>query len=275
VALQVPLTLNLGGVQLEISEEFVAYAREQGIAVHVWSAARRHPHRGGGAAADAVACPSPIEDRHVRRRATTAVTALALLAAACSPDGDDPEVTVSDDEVAAAAEEAGCRVAQDDEEFDTTHLDPAEAPSAAELYADRPAVGGPHFAEWLSAGVFDAPVEERAAVHNLEHGAVAVYHDPDLDDAELAELHDWANERNAAGLLDERTGAGLLVAPWEGQLVPPIAFRAWGVSADCESFDATFGDGLVRDHFGTAGDAPEGTLGTDPTEVIGAADAEG
>jgi glycerophosphoryl diester phosphodiesterase len=37
VALQVPLTLNLGGVQLEISEEFVAYAREQGIAVHVWT----------------------------------------------------------------------------------------------------------------------------------------------------------------------------------------------------------------------------------------------
>jgi hypothetical protein len=32
-------------------------------------------------------------------------------------------------------------------------------------------------------------------------------------------------------LLDERSGAGLLVAPWEGPLDPPIAFRAWGVQA--------------------------------------------
>jgi hypothetical protein len=213
----------------------------------------------------------------VRRRTTASLTALLLLAAACSSaddggGGDGPEVTVTDEEVAAATEEAGCDVVAVDEEFETTHLDPAEAPPAAELYPDRPAVGGPHFGEWLSAGIFDAPVEERAAVHNLEHGAVAVYLDPNLDDDQVEEVTGWATQRNDAGLLDERTGAGLLVAPWEGPLLAQVAFRAWGVAADCERFDRTFADGFVRDHFGTAGDAPEGTLGTDPTQVIGTPD---
>jgi hypothetical protein len=210
----------------------------------------------------------------VRRRTTASLTALVLLAAACSADGggDGPEATVTDEELAVATEEAGCDVVVVDEQFETTHLDPAEAPPATELYPDRPAVGGPHFAEWLTAGVFDAPIEERAAVHNLEHGAVAVYLDPNLDDDQVEAITGWATQRNDAGLLDERTGAGLLVAPWEGQLLPPIAFRAWGVAADCERFDQTFADGFVREHFGTAGDAPEGSLGSDPTQVIGSPD---
>lgn len=106
-----------------------------------------------------------------------------LLVAACSSDdgGEGPEVTVSDAEVAGAGEEAGCSVLEADEEFGTTHLLPEEAPPVAELYPERPAVGGPHFSEWLSAGVIDAPVGERGAVHDLEHGAMAVYLDPDLD----------------------------------------------------------------------------------------------
>jgi hypothetical protein len=214
----------------------------------------------------------------VLRRTAARLTALLLLTAACAGDeggGDGTEVTVDDEEVAVATEEAGCDVVVVDEEFETTHLDPDEAPPAGELYPERPAVGGPHVGEWLRAGVFDAPVEERAAVHNLEHGAVAVYLDPDLDDDQVEAVTGWATQRNEAGLLDERTGAGLLVAPWEEQLSPQVAFRAWGVAADCERFDQTFADGFVRDHFGTAGDAPEGSLGSDPTEVIGTpADAD-
>jgi hypothetical protein len=210
----------------------------------------------------------------VPRRTTATLAALAVAVAACSSGNAGPEVTVDEASVAAAGEEAGCTLVEVDEEFETTHLDPDEAPPAAELYPDRPAVGGPHFGEWLSAGVFDAPVEERAALHNLEHGAVAVYLDPSLADDEVEAVTGWATQRNDAGLLDERTGAGLLVAPWEGQLLPQVAFRAWGVAADCERFDPTFADGFVRDHFGTAGSAPEGSLGTDPTEVIGAADTD-
>lgn len=199
--------------------------------------------------------------------AVAAVTCASSLLG-CSSDGEQV-ATVDDDEVAVAAEAGGCDLTSPGFEGDTTHIDPAEAPPAAELYDDRPAIGGPHFAEWLRAGVYDAPVEERAAVHNLEHGAVAVYHTPDLDEGEVAAIRAWATSRNDAGLLDERTGAGLLVAPYDGPLSAPVAFRAWGVTADCDGFETAFADGFVRDHFGTAGDAPEGNLGSDPSAVVG------
>jgi hypothetical protein len=197
-----------------------------------------------------------------RLRALAATTALLVLAG-CG-GGDEPAA-------APTAAVDGCDVAAPGSDGPADHLDPAEAPPAEELYEARPSVGGQHFGEWLRAGVYDAPVEERAAVHNLEHGAIAVYHDPDLPADELDALTDWAEDRNDAGLLDERSGAGLIVAPWEGALDPPIAYRGWGVQADCESFDAGFADGFVRDHFGEAGDAPEGSFGGDPSRVVGRA----
>ncbi|MEX1178629.1 MAG: DUF3105 domain-containing protein [Nitriliruptor sp.] len=205
----------------------------------------------------------------MRRLIAGGLAASLSFLAACSGDATEPVTAPDEDEVAAAEEAAGCEVTVSEEEFDTTHLDPADAPPASELYDERPAVGGPHFGEWLTAGVFDDPVEERAAVHNLERGAVAVHLSPDLDEDQVAAVEAWANARNEAGLLDERSGAGLLVAPWEEPLGPPVAFRAWGVAADCERFDETFADGFVRDHFGPAGVAPEGSFGVDPTEVIG------
>jgi hypothetical protein len=200
----------------------------------------------------------------VRRLRPFAVAATLLVAAGCGGDDGAPAATP-------AAGVDGCDLTAPGVDGPADHLDPVDAPPAAELYAERPAVGGQHLGEWLRAGVYDAPVEERAAVHNLEHGAVAVYHDPELPEDQVASLTDWAEDRNGAGLLDERSGAGLLVAPWEGPLDPPIAFRAWGVQADCERFETSFADGFVRDHFGEAGDAPEGSFGGDPSRVVGRA----
>lgn len=209
----------------------------------------------------------------MHRRSAVWLTAVAIVTAACTPDeAPEPAATVDPDAAAAAGQAAGCEVRHADGDLDGTHLDPADAPPADELYADRPALGGPHFAEWLPAGVIAGPVEERAAVHNLEHGAVAVYRSPDLDDDEADAITQWAEARNDAGLLDERSGAGLLVAPWDGRLDPPVAFRAWGVAADCTRFDEVFADGFVREHFGPAGAAPEGSFGVDPATVVGSSD---
>lgn len=200
----------------------------------------------------------------MRRPLVLPLPLAAMLLAACSGTPAVPEAEGS----ASAAADAGCALSAEGFDGDAGHIELAEAPPADELYAARPAVGGPHTPEWLTAGVFDEPIEERAAVHNLEHGAVAVYHDPALDGAEAEMLRGWAQERNAAGLLDERTGAGIVVAPWEDDLDPAIAFRAWGVAADCEGFDLSFADAFLLDHFGTAGVAPEGTLGSDPADVV-------
>lgn len=193
-----------------------------------------------------------------------ALAGILLTATACSSEPAVPQAERS----AAAGEAAGCELNAPGFDGDASHLELSGAPPAAELYDRRPALGGPHSPEWLTAGVYDAPVEERSAVHNLEHGAVAVWVAPDAPEEDVASLTEWAQDRNDAGLLDERTGAGLLVAPWDDDLPSPFAFRAWGVAADCGAFDPAFADTFVGDHFGTAGVAPEGSLGSDPGDAI-------
>ena len=39
-------------------------------------------------------------------------------------------------------------------------------------YPQSPPVGGEHAPEWLECGVYDVPVREENAVHDLEHGSV-------------------------------------------------------------------------------------------------------
>lgn len=200
----------------------------------------------------------------MRRRALPSLLSLAAVTAACAGEPAVPEAERS----AAVAPDAGCELRAEGFDGDASHVPLDEAPPAEELYDQRPAIGGPHTPEWLRAGVYDAPVEERSAVHNLEHGAVAVWFDADAPSDDVEALVSWAQERNAAGLLDERTGAGLLVAPYEEPLDAPFALRAWGVAADCEAFDAAFADAFVLDHFGSAGVAPEGSLGGDPDDAV-------
>ena len=57
-------------------------------------------------------------------------------------------------------------------------------------------MGGEHFAAWLDCGVYDAPVPDEVAVHDLEHGAVWITYDADALDAEqVAALEDALPEQ--------------------------------------------------------------------------------
>ncbi|MBW3568318.1 MAG: hypothetical protein KY410_10260, partial [Proteobacteria bacterium] len=60
-------------------------------------------------------------------------------------DADGPVAAPGEDEVAEAQQAADCEVATPSVEGPADHIDPAEAPPADELYAERPAVGGQHF----------------------------------------------------------------------------------------------------------------------------------
>ena len=81
-------------------------------------------------------------------------------------------------------------------------------------YPQSPPVGGDHAPEWLECGVYDVPVREENAVHDLEHGTVWVSYDPDLDDGEVDEL---AEELPQNGIL----------APYPG-LTAPVVVTVWG-----------------------------------------------
>lgn len=196
-----------------------------------------------------------------------AAVAVGLVAAGCT--GGQPATDEVAADVTVEAEQAGCDVALVPVEGDPVHLDPEGSPPPEDLYPQRPPTAGPHLASWLPPGVHERPVDERAAVHNLEHGAVVVWYQPTLPEDQLEALTAWAEQRNADGLADERTGAGVLVAPFEDEaMLAPVTMRAWEVAADCAAFDATFADGFVRSHFGPAGRAPERTLAPDPAPVL-------
>lgn len=154
---------------------------------------------------------------------------------------------------------------------DRDHLDPAEAPPAGELYdTDLPAAG-PHFGRWSAPfdGLPATPMDVRALLHNLEHGAVVVWLDPgQLDAGTLAFIEQWRGQLGAAGFDNQETGAAVFVSPMSGDVSPgdvAVALRAWGVALDCTSWDITVADAFVGLHYGTRGGAPEAGLGPWPS----------
>ncbi|CAN5418127.1 hypothetical protein BH11ACT8_BH11ACT8_27950 [soil metagenome] len=87
----------------------------------------------------------------------------------------------------------------------TTHVD----------YPQSPPVGGRHFRFWADCGVYEEPLPDEVAVHDLEHGTVWFAYDPDsLDAAELVTL--------AAAL--PQNG---IMSPYDG-LDAPVVLTVWG-----------------------------------------------
>ncbi|HZG97054.1 MAG TPA: DUF3105 domain-containing protein [Nocardioidaceae bacterium] len=92
-------------------------------------------------------------------------------------------------------------------------------------YPESPPVGGDHNPVWLNCGVYTEPVPEENVVHSLEHGAVWLTYQPDLDEDQVATLEDFAADEDY-----------LVVSPYEGQESPVVA-TAWGLQLELESTD--------------------------------------
>lgn len=84
-------------------------------------------------------------------------------------------------------------------------------------YPQTPPAGGPHHPRWLECGVYDEPVREENAVHDLEHGTVWITYDPDLPAEDVASL---AEQLPANGILSPYPGlpAPVVVTVWGHQL---------------------------------------------------------
>ena len=82
-------------------------------------------------------------------------------------------------------------------------------------YDHTPPASGDHFPAWQNCGIYTQPIQNQTAVHALEHGAVWVAYQPDLD----ASLVQAMTER----LKSEKFA---LMAPYPG-LQNPIVLTAW------------------------------------------------
>ncbi|KRF08941.1 hypothetical protein ASH00_04495 [Arthrobacter sp. Soil782] len=92
-------------------------------------------------------------------------------------------------------------------------------------YEQSPPVGGDHNAIWTNCGIYTEPIPNENTVHSLEHGAVWITYQPDLEQSEIDALTDLVGERSY-----------VLLSPYEGQ-ESPIMASAWGLQLGVDSAD--------------------------------------
>lgn len=109
-------------------------------------------------------------------------------------------------------------------------------------YPQTPPAGGAHAPIWLACGVYDEPVRDENAVHDLEHGTVWITHDPELPQSDLDAL--------AAQLPDNG-----IMSPHEG-LPSPVVVTVWEAQLALDGADDQR-LGLFLEEYGDGHTAPE------------------
>ncbi len=124
-----------------------------------------------------------------------------------------------------------------------THIDDGttcrtpEAPCGADPYSSLPATSGPHWNSPAAWGAYSTPQNESQLIHNLEHGGVVIWYDPDaLDDAQVSELTSYVEGQVASGISGRFK---FIVSPWGGSepLGGQIAVTAWRHILTLDAFD--------------------------------------
>ncbi len=85
-----------------------------------------------------------------------------------------------------------------------------------------PPIGGIHDPFWQNCGIYDEPVGDKHAVHSLEHGAVWITYQPDLDENAVEHLRDLARGEDY-----------VLLSPYPN-LQSPVVLTAWGVQLELD-----------------------------------------
>ena len=210
-----------------------------------------------------------------RKTVVTATSSLALVGVVAAigmnwPLGRgvavDPSPAGGD--VAAQLEQAGCTPVALEGPANSNHFDPATAPPAEAIYGLPLPSAGPHLSAISPTPdrMPDAALDVRAVVHNLEHGAVAIWIDPDrVDNATVDAIEEWATSLHGDGFTS-RAGGSILMSPTPlGADVAPVSFRAWQQALDCQNWTKVIADDFVAQHYGTRGQAPEKGLSPYPT----------
>lgn len=109
-------------------------------------------------------------------------------------------------------------------------------------YEQNPPAGGAHAPVWLACGVYDEPVREENAVHDLEHGSVWITHDPELSEDDRAAL---AEQLPDNGIMSPRD-----------DLPSPVVVTVWGAQLRLDGADDRR-LGLFLQEYGDGHTAPE------------------
>ncbi len=164
--------------------------------------------------------PPPPAPRRKRTGLVLAVVAAVLVLAVA---GVVPVVLLADDEGEGTDEATTSQGPPDLSEVVTYDDLPTTHVTEPVDYQQVPPVGGPHFGAWLDCGAYEEAVPDENAVHDLEHGAVWITHDPDLADEDVAAL-EAALPQNG------------IMSPYDG-LPSPVVVTGWGAQLELTGAD--------------------------------------
>ena len=130
-------------------------------------------------------------------------------------------------------------------------------------YSSLPATSGPHWdpsgiANW---GVYTTPQPETQLIHNLEHGGIVIWYDPEALTVESIDaLTAYVQSQNASGVSGRYK---FILSPWGGSdpLPAPVVATAWRWSLELETADIDAIDEFARAHYG---ESPEPNGGPGP-----------
>jgi len=157
------------------------------------------------------------------------------------------------DDALASLSSLGCDAGDIQPDVGAGHIEDLPALPPKAIYPDRPASSGPHIGTVAKSGVYDELVDERLMVHNLEHGYVNVFYDPDAPQDQIDDLKEFAEGKISAG------NPKMIVAPkigtWSSD--KKFAFVAWRYRQMCDTFDRGVLLTFLDEHYGLKGVAPE------------------
>jgi hypothetical protein len=89
-------------------------------------------------------------------------------------------------------------------------------------YDRNPPTNGNHAPLWQNCGFYGEPIQDRHAVHSMDHGVVWITYRPDLPQQQLETLRPYVNDNY------------VIVSPYPGQHAPVIA-TSWRVQLELYS----------------------------------------
>jgi hypothetical protein len=191
-----------------------------------------------------------LEAKRRRQRALTwtavAVVAVVALIGVIVWQGRG-EGKVSPGELAAARREAGSSGVR---EFPQAGRDHIEANQQPDNWNSTPPTSGDHLGSPISGGVYDSEQDERAIVHNLEHGYVVIQY-KGIPEDQVNQLREFVRDRS---------GSKLLLAPWSGLERDGVALTAWRNLETLERVNLTVIRAFMDDYMipgGAKSSAPE------------------
>jgi len=180
------------------------------------------------------------QQRKAARRSNMITIAIALVIAAAvtvfiiserSGDSDAPPAPEG-----VAASEAGCDEVEDHEEEGSNHVDAGTNVD----YETSPPTSGNHWPPENVAdpGFYPDAVDEESLVHNLEHGQIVIWYDPDASTQTQENLQGLVNSANDPDALPGSQPTGPIIAVPYGD-VPEgksLVLTAWTHSQACSSY---------------------------------------